>query len=84
MDASTDTHPSAADVQLRLLREASPARRFALTCSLSSTVLRLARQGLRKRHPELTDEELGLLFVEVHYGKDLAERVRHYLEKRRS
>jgi len=84
MNGLTDTHPSAAEVQLRLLREASPARRFALTCSLSSTVVQLSRRGLRQRNPELSDEELDLLFVEVHYGRDLAERVRHYLERRRS
>ena len=83
MSAITDTHASAAAVQLRLLKAASPARRLAIACSLSSSVIGLARRGLRRRHPELSDDELALLFVETQYGSELAQRVRTYLERRR-
>jgi hypothetical protein len=83
MSALSDTHASAADVQFQLLRAASTSRRLALACSLSSTVIGLARRGLRQRHPELSEGDLGLLFLETHYSSELAERVRSYLERRR-
>jgi hypothetical protein len=33
--------------------------------------------------PELSQVELDLLFVELHYGKDLADRVRADLKRRK-
>lgn len=79
---SRDTHPSADDMQVQLLRQATVARRFALVRSLSASVIGASRRALKRRHPEASDREIGLLFVELHYGADLANRVRRYLEER--
>ncbi len=79
---SRDTHPDAEAVQIRLLREASPARRFEVMRSLSASVMRLAKAGIRDANPELSDRELQLLFVEVHHGRELAERLRVFLDDR--
>ena len=75
----TDTDPAAAQVQIQLLRAASPARRAHLTLSLSATVIDLALGGLRRRYPELSDAEINLKFVDVHYGPDLARGLRRFL-----
>lgn len=80
--------PSAASgradaVQLELLRRAGPARRFALARSLSASVIELSRHAIRERNPELSEQEVGLRFVALHYGEDLAAKVRAYLERRR-
>lgn len=83
-DATDDTRPEAADSQVALLRQASPARRMALALSLSQTVLFLAKQAIRSREPGLSDEEVGLRFVELHYGRALAAAVRDDLARRRS
>ena len=79
---SRDTHPAAEAVQIRLFREASPARRFEIMRALSTYVVRLARAGIRRANPDLTERELQLLFVEVHYGRELAERLREFLDQR--
>jgi len=50
--------------------------------SLTAFVVRLAKKGIRDANPELTDQEAQLLFVEVHYGKELAERLRIFLDQR--
>jgi hypothetical protein len=80
---SRDTSPEAERVQIELLRQAGPTRRFALARSLSQTVMLLARGGIRRRHPDADEEEVGLIFVATHYGPELAEQVRAYLARRR-
>ena len=77
-----DTHPAAEEVQLQLLRAASPARRFAIMQSLTASVVRMARKGIREANPKLNEQEQRLLFVEVHYGRELAERLRTFLDRR--
>jgi hypothetical protein len=79
---SRDTHPEAERVQIELLRKATPERRLELGLSLSQTALRIARQAIAKANPLASEEEQKLLFVEVTYGKDLADRVKAYLLER--
>ncbi len=81
---SMDTSPEAERVQIELIRKASPARLFGMVRSMSQTMIQASRQTLRQLHPDVTQEDLNLLFIELYYGKDLAERVRVHLEKRAS
>ena len=48
---SIDTHPQAEEVQLQLLRQATPAKRFVFMCSLSQTVAALFRRAIRRANP---------------------------------
>lgn len=70
-------------VQLDLVRRASPARRASLALSWSRTMMGLARRSLRRSRPEATEEEIGVLFVSLHYGKELARRLEADLARRR-
>lgn len=69
-------------VQVELLRAAGPSRRAALCRSLSASVISLARQAIRTRHPEYSDRDVALAFVELHYGTQLAMDIRRYLQSR--
>ena len=73
---SPDTSPEAERVQIELLRKAGEARRFALARSMSNTVIQLSRRAIKERFPEMNEEEVGLYFVELNYGKELADRMR--------
>ena len=77
-----DTHPDAARVQIQLLRQASPDRRAQLASQLSNQARWRAMQAIARAHPELSELERKLFFVEVHHGRELAQRVRAYLRKR--
>ena len=78
--AVNDTDPRAAAVQLELLRRAGVEGRAALAGRLSDAVIELSRRALREQFPPGTTElELKLRWVELHYGADLARRVRAYL-----
>ena len=80
---SADTDVEAERVQLELLRRASPGERAALAMSLSATVITLARRALRRQYPEASEEEIGLRFVELNYGRELAIELAAALNARR-
>lgn len=80
---SADTDPEAERVQIELMRRAGVGGRVRLAASLTRTVIALARRAIRLSLANPTDEEVGLRFVELHYGRELAEDVRRYLAARR-
>lgn len=80
----SDTHPEAAEIQIRLLRQAGVARRFALTCSLTQSALDASRQAIRKRYAGCSSREQQIRFVALCYGEELAARIRATLEQRAS
>ena len=79
---SEDTSPEVERVQIELLRKAGKTRRLQLGLELSGEALEMAQRAIRRSHPELSELDAKLLFVEVTYGKDLADRVRSQLAKR--
>jgi hypothetical protein len=79
---SADTDPEAEAVQLELLRRAGPARRAQMALNLSALVIGLARRAIRASDPGLSELEVRLRFVELHYGSELASEVRAYLASR--
>ena len=72
MPYTTDTSPTADAVQLELWRAMSGQERIQKTCSLSSHLRKMAFDAIRKRHPEFTDDQVQIKFVELSYGKELA------------
>jgi len=77
-----DTHPEAERVQIELLRKMSPERRAGLASSMRNRTYWMARRAIAEAHPELSEHEQKLLFIEVHYGADLARRARAYWAQR--
>ena len=82
MTQSIDTHPSVEEIQISLLRQATVARRLAVMRSLSRTTIQLSRRAIHRANPTYSQLEVSLAFVAYHYGEELANRLRHYLEQR--
>lgn len=80
---SPDTDPQAEKVLVELIRKSSVAERISRVCSLSQTVMYLSRRAIQRANPDMSEREVDLLFVELHYGKDLADRLRSYMERKR-
>jgi hypothetical protein len=78
----SDTHPDAEKVQIELLRKATFAQRWAKMASLTAFTVNLSRRAIAEANPGLSQRELDLKFVELSYGRDLAERLRAYLDGR--
>ena len=81
---SPDTDPEAEKVQIGLLQRAGVARRAHMALGLSAQVIGLAHRAIREAHPDLSATEVGLRFVGLHYGAELAASVRLHLAMRRS
>jgi hypothetical protein len=78
----SDTHPEAEKVQIELIRKASIAERIAVMRSLTRMATRLSRQAIARAHPQASPTEVDLLWVELHYGKELSSQVREHLKRR--
>ena len=79
---TTDTSDEALAVQLEGLRRMSPTERVNKMCKLSASLRRMAKDAIRRRHPEFDESEVRLKFIELTYGKELADSVRNYLRER--
>lgn len=79
---SVDTNPKVEKFQISLIRQASIAKRIARMRSLSQTVVQLSRRAIMRANPGLSEQELNLIFVSYHYGTELADRLRKYLDRK--
>ncbi len=77
----SDTHPDAERVQIELIRKRTVSERFALVRSLTAFALGLSRRAISRTNPDLGPEELRLKYIELAYGRELAQRVKEYLSK---
>ena len=75
---SKDTHPKTEKVLISLLKKKSAAQKFSQIRSLSQTIIQLSKRAISRTNKTLDDTNINLLFIEYHYGKDLAERIRKY------
>lgn len=66
--AVSDTTAKAAAIQLQLYRAAGPSRRAQIAVELSNAVRATTLAGIRRRHPEYTEQEVGDAFLELVYG----------------
>jgi hypothetical protein len=66
--AVTDTSPEAAAVQLELYRALGPSGRVQIAVDLSDAVRQTAMDGIRRRHPEYSDEGLSRALLTLVYG----------------
>ena len=65
-------------VQLECLRRLTPHERLAKAFAWSRDIREMSFAAIRRRHPTLNDDEVRLRFIELIYGKDLAEEVRRW------
>lgn len=71
----SDTDPQVEAVLVALLRQASPARKFAMVGELNAAVRTLALTGLRQRFPHAGSSELRRRLADLLLGPDLASQV---------
>lgn len=75
---TTDTSSEAYALQIDLARQMTPSQRLKKICGWSLQVKRMAMDAIRRRHPEFDEDEVRLKFLELAYGKDLADDVRRW------
>lgn len=68
----SDTHPQMESLQIRLLRQLSPAQKLQMMAELNASAHLLALNGLRTRHPNLTETQLLRSLASMLLGNELA------------
>ena len=71
-------------VQVELIRRQSVSQRVARMRSLSAEVIEMSRRAIRRLHPDWSERDVLLEWAAVHYGRDLADRLRDYMSERES
>ena len=57
-------------------------QRLRKTFALSRDLRRMTMEAIRRRYPELDDDAVRVKFIELTYGKDLADDVRRWQQER--
>ena len=82
MTYTTDTSREAAKHQSLAFAETSPVERIAKVCRLSNNLRTMARDAIRRNHPEFDSKQVELKLIELNYGKELANAVRQWTGER--
>ena len=79
---SIDTHIKAEHVQISLLRKQSTAKKVAHIRSLSISTIQLSKRAISRANKGINDHKVNMLFISLHYGQELANRVEKYMSKK--
>ena len=77
-----DTSSEAFEVQLDCLRKMSPQERIRRTCAMSRRIKQMAFEAIRRRYPDLSEQQAQLKFIELTYGAALAADVCDWVKER--
>ena len=80
MQQISDTDEKIEKIQIDLIRQLSTSERVSRLRSLSQTVINLSRRAIKKANPELSENELKYKFLAYHYGHEIAENFKKYVE----
>ena len=78
---SIDTNPEVERILISLIRTISMEEKLNRTLNFSSSIINLSKRAIARANPELSEEERNLLFVEYHYGVELANKLRSFQEQ---
>jgi len=79
---TTDTSPEAEEVQLELIRCMPPAQRAMKALRMTTRLIRECKTAIALNNPGLTQQQIGIAFIELNYGDELAAAVQRYLSNR--
>ena len=83
MTQSIDTNPEVEKVLVSLIRKLSIEEKLNQTLQFSSSIVNLSKRAIARANPTLSEDERNLLFVEYHYGAELANKLRSFQEQNR-
>lgn len=75
---SIDTDIKIEEELIKKFRAMNSSERFFKAVHLSDFVMRQSKKAITEANPNLNEFEQKILFISVHYGEELAERVRKY------
>lgn len=77
-----DTHPKVRAKIEAIFAAMTVSERFAAMSSMTEFVIRNSMAAIRATMPGATEQEVTMRWSEIHYGKELTDRVRRFLAQR--
>ncbi|HWP97598.1 MAG TPA: hypothetical protein VN426_12200 [Syntrophomonadaceae bacterium] len=74
----SDTDPAAQSFLIDGYRLMPPAARLRLALEMSQTVIELAKAGILKRYPAISQSEMGKRLGAILWGRELSIKVNHW------
>ena len=78
----SDTTEEALAVQLDCLRQMTPQERIQRMCAWSGQIRRMAFAAIKRRHSDLTENDVRLKFIALTYCESLADEIRQKQQDR--
>jgi hypothetical protein len=75
MSGKSDTHPALEPIIIEGYRNMPPGQRLKLAFEMSETIRELAKAGIVKRHPGISEEELRKRMGALLLGRELSIKV---------
>jgi hypothetical protein len=75
MPGRSDTHPMFEPLIIEGFRKMPPSQRFKMAMEMSEAIRDLAKTGILKRHPGISDEELRKRLGALLLGRELSIKV---------
>jgi hypothetical protein len=79
---SPDTNVKSEQMLISLLREKSAAKKFAMIRSLSQSTIQLSKRAIARANEGIEDDQLNVLFIDLHYGKELAQKFKKHIDEK--
>ena len=80
---SLDTSIGVEKIYIEFIRHASLSKKFSLVRSMTRTVLSNGFRAVKRTHPDLSEDQLQICYIEMAYGEELAKDFAEYLKDRR-
>ena len=77
---SSDTNSQVETLLIDMIRKLNTSQRLLKTLSLSSHIINLSKRAINRANPNKDKSECDLLFVKFHYGSELADKLKLYLQ----
>jgi len=79
---SLDTSIEFEKTYIAFIGRASLSKKLSLVRSMTRTVLSNGYRAVKRTHPDLSEAQLQICYIELAYGEDLAKRFAEYLKDR--
>jgi len=76
-----DTDPKADAVQIECYRAMTVARRMEIARALTAAAFAQSFRSIADANPDSSDREKKIMMIELNYGTELAQQVRHRLSE---
>ncbi len=78
-----DTPFKIEEIQINLIRQSNIPKRIAMVQALTETTVRLSKNAISRANPQLSGQEINLLFCSFTYGENFADKVKEYIRRKK-